>query len=246
MAFSASFVLNKRLISLFYLSICVMMFATLAGCERSGPSASQSFSEQKKSATIGEAGRESGSKKAADPVRKVADSEEKRVACSYDAQCTGYLRCIEDVCAVPQAITGVHDETTPVVVFRADKSRDSAEISRFYVELAVSNLEQQRGLMYRRTMQPDWGMLFIYAYDEHHAFWMKNTLLPLDMVFVNAAGQVVGVVEAAEPLTLDRREVDDASRYILELNAGVAARSGVRTGVWIGFENIAKEHAPQF
>ncbi len=248
MAFSASFAVNKRLISLACFSFVLVMFAALAGCERSGPPASQSLSQQK-SGESGSTAETSADQKV--PVEsaesvKVADLPAKKVSCTYDAQCTGYFRCIEEVCAVPLAMTGVHDETTPVVVFRADQSSDSEEISRFYVELAVSDLEQQRGLMFRRSMQPNWGMLFVYSYEEHHAFWMKNTLIPLDMVFVNASGQVVGVVVAAEPLTLGRREVDDVSRYILEFNAGVAEKSGIKTGVWMGFENIAREHEPGF
>lgn len=247
MAFSASFAEKQRLISLACLSFVLVVFAALAGCERSGPPASQPLSQQKNGGSESKSDAHSKSSQSVRPVdsAKTAALADKQITCSYDAQCTGYFRCIDEVCAVPPAITGAHDETTPVVVFRDEKSPDSKEISRFYVELAISNLEQQRGLMFRRSMQPNWGMLFIYPYEEHHAFWMKNTLIPLDMVFVNASGQVVGVVEGAEPLTLNRREVDGVSRYILELNAGVAEKSGIKTGVWMGFENIAEEHEPR-
>lgn len=231
------------------LVLWLVVLATLAGCERGGSPATRELDRQ--AVASAPAAREESKPETSDGeleanAEKSANDKEREVSCSLDVECSGYFRCIKQVCSVPPAITGEYDAQTPVVIFRAEQDRSSRELSRFYVELAISAQEQQRGLMFRRSMQPNWGMLFIYPYDDHHAFWMKNTLISLDMVFVNSAGQVVGVVEAAEPLTLSRREVDGASRYILELNAGVAAKSGIKEGVWMSFENIAQEHAPRF
>ena len=154
-------------------------------------------------------------------------------ACIKDKNCEGYLRCITKKCTIPPAITGKHDENTPEVVFRADKGSESDEVSRFYVELARDNDERSRGLMYRRSMKKEWGMLFIYPYDRPLSFWMKNTYIPLDMVFINAAGLVVGVVENAEPLTQSSRTVNKPARYVLELGSGVAREMGVVEGVYM-------------
>ncbi|MBA2662132.1 MAG: DUF192 domain-containing protein [Bradymonadaceae bacterium] len=172
-------------------------------------------------------------------------AEEPSKSCTQDAQCSGYLRCIQGSCTVPPAVSGEHDaQSTPVVLFRAARAPDSKQITRFYAEMAISAQEQQRGLMFRRSMQPDWGMLFVYPSDDHLTFWMKNTLISLDMVFIHSSGEVIGVVEAAEPLTLDRREVDGESRFVFELNAGTAAREGIVKGVWMSIKNVDPAHAP--
>lgn len=153
-------------------------------------------------------------------------------SCLVDKNCAGYLRCIEDVCTNPPAITGEHDEkTTPEVVFFDGEGEGAREVSRFFIEIADSAPERERGLMYRRSMLPNWGMLFIYPGDNLRSFWMKNTYIPLDMVFINSKGVVVGVVENAEPLTLDPRSVPTPARYVLELGAGVAKESGIDRGV---------------
>lgn len=155
-------------------------------------------------------------------------------ACLIDEGCAGYLRCIQRVCTVPPAISGERDEKTPEVVFRDGRDvRGAKELSRFYVELASDNKQRTRGLMYRRSMQPDWGMIFIYSQERPLSFWMKNTYISLDMVFINASGEVVGVIEEVEPLTLDPRAVPTPARYVLELGAGVASSSGIKEGVWM-------------
>ncbi len=158
----------------------------------------------------------------------------KGKACVIDDNCAGYLRCIESSCTVPPAITGKHDENTPEVVFRDGRdARASKELSRFYIEFATDDKQRQRGLMYRRSMEPDWGMIFIYPQERPLSFWMKNTYISLDMVFIDASGKVVGVIEEVEPLTLDPRAVATPARYVLELGAGVAKASGIEEGVWM-------------
>ena len=99
-------------------------------------------------------------------------------ACFNDTMCPRYLRCQQSKCAIPRAMTGEGAQGAPKVTFMLG---DGLEAS-FALELAISAQEQQRGLMYRRSMKPDWGMLFIYPSDGQRSFWMKNTLLPLDMV----------------------------------------------------------------
>jgi uncharacterized protein len=108
------------------------------------------------------------------------------------------------------------------------------------VELARSDEERTRGLMYRRELAPEAGMLFFFPENEERAFWMKNTLIPLDMLFIDDGGRLVGLVERAEPLTTSPRDPGVPSRYVLEVNGGWAARHGVRPGDRVEFENVPR------
>jgi uncharacterized membrane protein (UPF0127 family) len=106
------------------------------------------------------------------------------------------------------------------------------------VELARTPAEQERGLMFRERLAPASGMLFVFSDDLDRVFWMKNTLIPLDMIFIDARGAVVGVVERAEPLTLAARGVGAPSRYVLEVPGGFCAEHGVRAGDRVRLEGL--------
>lgn len=102
---------------------------------------------------------------------------------------------------------------------------------RVRVEFATERRDIERGLMFRERLDPDAGMLFVFPPPaRRHVFWMRNTIIPLDMIFIADDLQVVGVVENAEPLTETERAVGAPSRYVLEVNAGFAARHGVAAG----------------
>ncbi len=147
--------------------------------------------------------------------------------CGRDADCPGYLRCLSGRCADPPALDGVVTPGTPKVVFELPGGREAS----FFVELAEDEYARVRGLMFRPRLATGWGMLFLFDHDQVHTFWMKNTLVPLDMVFLGADGRVVCVVPDATPLTTSPRTCGRPSRHVLELNAGVAARHGIRAGV---------------
>jgi uncharacterized membrane protein (UPF0127 family) len=100
----------------------------------------------------------------------------------------------------------------------------------FRVELARTEEERERGLMYREKLAADAGMLFLFERSMPQTFWMKNTLIPLDMIFLSPARVIVGVVANAEPLTLTARGVAEPSQYVLEIGGGLAARLGIRVG----------------
>ena len=106
----------------------------------------------------------------------------------------------------------------------------------FKVELAITPDEQERGLMFREHLDPDAGMLFISDAPRHHVFWMKNTLIPLDMIFISADWRIAGIVENAEPKTLSTREVAGVSQYVLEIGGGLSARYGFRAGQLVDFQ----------
>jgi len=88
------------------------------------------------------------------------------------------------------------------------------------VELARTPAQREQGLMYRRELAPDAGMLFIFPEEGFPVFWMKNTLIPLDLIFINAASEVAGIVARARPESLDRLGVARPAKYVLEVNAG--------------------------
>ena len=108
------------------------------------------------------------------------------------------------------------------------------------VELARTDEERTRGLMNRRHLGEEAGMLFLFSETEPRAFWMKNTFIPLDMLFIDDGGRVVGLVERAEPLTTSPRDPGVPSRYVLEVNGGWAERHGVRPGDRVRFENVPR------
>jgi hypothetical protein len=108
------------------------------------------------------------------------------------------------------------------------------------VELARTDAERARGLMHRRDLAEDAGMLFLFAERGDHAFWMKETLIPLDMIFIDEDGRIVGIVERAEPRTLSPRSVGVPSRYVLEVNGGWARARGIARGDRVRFENVPR------
>lgn len=162
--------------------------------------------------------------------------------CRFDTDCDGYLRCQDNSCQTPPAMTGEVRADTPRIVFR---NQDGLVLAQFHLELALSRNEQARGLMYRDQMLDDWGMLFIYPEEDHLSFWMKNTLIPLDMIFIDDAGEVVGVVHEAEPQTLAPRSVEGMSRYVLEINGGQAAEYHIDSGARIDLQYVEASHLPR-
>lgn len=108
------------------------------------------------------------------------------------------------------------------------------------VELARTDPERARGLMFRERLDADAGMLFLFDGSEDHGFWMKNTLIPLDMIFIADDGRIAGIVERAEPQTTTLRSVGAPSRYVLEVNGGWCAAHGVRAGDRVRFENVPR------
>ncbi len=105
------------------------------------------------------------------------------------------------------------------------------------VEVAADPEARERGLMFRRHLDEDRGMLFVFEEEGEHSFWMKNTLIPLDMIFISGEARVVGVVTRAEPLSLESR-TGGRCRFVLEVAGGWAAARGVATGDRVRLENV--------
>ena len=105
------------------------------------------------------------------------------------------------------------------------------------VEIAKSDESRARGLMFRTDLPADHGMIFLFPTTEEHAFWMHNTLIALDMIFLDEDRTVVGVV-TAPPKTDDPRTVHKPSRYVIEVGAGEAAAHAVGPGTRVAFIDI--------
>jgi uncharacterized membrane protein (UPF0127 family) len=120
------------------------------------------------------------------------------------------------------------------------QSQDGRNIS-FHVEVAATPEKREIGLMYRRDLPADHGMLFIFPFERVNSFWMKNTPLPLDMIFIDSARKIVGIVHEAVPFSLDGRSVPVPSQYVLEINGGLSRRHGFKAGDVVRFENVTPE-----
>lgn len=114
---------------------------------------------------------------------------------------------------------------------------------RVDIEVADTPDEREHGLMNRQSMPADAGMLFDFGIDRPVTMWMKNTYLPLDMVFMDASGTVTHIAVNAQPLSLDLIESDGPVRYVLELNGGAAARYGLKVGDRLKHPLVGKSSA---
>ncbi len=113
-----------------------------------------------------------------------------------------------------------------------------------YVEVADTPDTQTRGLMYRNQLAPDAGMIFLFDREQNQSFWMKNTPLPLDMIFISRDGRIVGIHANAEPFSLKPISVGAPSRAVLEVNAGFAAAHGLAPGDPVTYRNISSTKLP--
>ncbi len=102
----------------------------------------------------------------------------------------------------------------------------------FSLELAKTQAEKERGLMYRESLDSNKGMLFIYNTPSKPGFWMKNTLIPLDIIWLDQEGKIVHIV-TAQPCTQDPCQIyspDSEASYVLEINAGLSETLGIKEG----------------
>jgi uncharacterized protein len=100
----------------------------------------------------------------------------------------------------------------------------------FNIEEAKTEAQMEQGLMFRRSMAPDAGMLFEYEKPQVMTFWMKNTLIPLDMLFIASDGTIADIHERAVPMLLDPINSAMPVLGVLELNGGTVARLGIKRG----------------
>jgi len=115
---------------------------------------------------------------------------------------------------------------------RNDISIETADGERhaFEVEVAVTSDQRAQGLMFRRSMAAEAGMLFLFGGSAERAMWMKNTLIPLDMLFIDEVGKIVRIEERTVPHSLRAIVSGQPASAVLELNAGTASRLVIKPG----------------
>jgi uncharacterized protein len=106
------------------------------------------------------------------------------------------------------------------------------------VEVVATEAKIEKGLMYRQHLPPDQGMLFLMGIEKEWSFWMRNTLIPLDMIFIRDNLTIAGIVENAEPKTETLRQVGEPSHYVLEVNGGWTKAHGVTKDQKVRFANV--------
>jgi uncharacterized protein len=114
----------------------------------------------------------------------------------------------------------------------------SGRTVRVEVEVVKTPEARALGLMYRKELPAQQGMLFVFEQEAVQSFWMKNTYIPLDMIFIDKKRRVVGIVHDAAPMTTTSRQVDAPSSYVLEVNAGFAKNNGIQSGAAVSFEGF--------
>jgi hypothetical protein len=134
--------------------------------------------------------------------------------CPADPEANGFITSHPPVARVVLAGTG--QPSAPSVSVEA--------------EVVSTQHDTMRGLMFRKSMGEDHGMLFDLGTREDHKFWMHNTCIPLDLLYIDDDGLIVGIVENAPTLNDESRGVGCPSSFVLEVNAGWARRHGVKAG----------------
>lgn len=106
------------------------------------------------------------------------------------------------------------------------------------IEVALTPAAQEQGLMYRKSMPDSSGMLFVFDISEPLAFWMRNTIIPLDIIYADSAKQIVKIISNAVPYSEKQLLSVKPAMYVVEMNAGFAKKHGLREGDFIDFSYL--------
>ena len=126
------------------------------------------------------------------------------------------------------------DKKTPAVCI---EKKDGSLVC-VSVETAHTQSQRQLGLMYRHELAPDSGMLFFFDHEQKQEFTMRNTYVPLDMIFITGDRHIAGIAENTTPLTEGPYAVDAASQYVLEVNGLFCRRQGIAVGDRVLFDTL--------
>lgn len=125
-------------------------------------------------------------------------------------------------CASSQVMAAPKLETVEIITTRGPQ--------RFQVEIAATKAEQERGLMFRKSLAPDRGMLFTYKQPTRVSYWMRNTLIPLDIIYILPTGKILSIARNARPLDETPLSSGGFILGVLELAGGRAAQLGILPG----------------
>ena len=116
------------------------------------------------------------------------------------------------------------------------KSDKKTEIKKIDLELAENDDERMQGMMYRKTMDDGKGMLFIFEQEEPQSFWMKNTIMPLDIIYVNSRKEIVKIFKNTTPFSEKSLPSEKPAIYVVEVRGGFTDRYGIKEGDMINFK----------
>ncbi len=133
------------------------------------------------------------------------------------------------------------DGRVPLVIETGEgKSKISHSVD---VELALTREARALGLMYRKTMDNNHGMLFIFPNSRRASFWMRNTYLPLDIIYIRSTGRIANILHDVPPMNELSRPSKGRVIAVLELNAGEAARRGIKAGDYVRIPKLLMRRA---
>jgi len=194
-------------------------FLALPGCERridEPVQADQARSEQQQHVSGAEASPQKQSRSKLEACMKPLAAPPARVVSG----------------AVPNLDCPADDLETPPLLPRArvEFLTEAGDKKVVPVEIAREDAHRSRGLMYRKSLPEAEGMLFVFEESRELSFWMHNTCIPLDMIFVSADGTIVGIEENTPTLNDGNFSSGCKARYVIEMNAGWARKNGVQAG----------------
>lgn len=132
-------------------------------------------------------------------------------------------------------------EPAPLPVITATIHTESGRIIPLKLEAASTFITRASGLMHRKTLAPYDGMAFFFPREDQQGFWMKNTLIPLDIIFVNKSGTIIYIV-TAEPLSEKRVGPKEPTMTVIEIAGGRASREGIKPGDQVHYETPIAEN----
>ena len=138
-------------------------------------------------------------------------------------------------------LTGCKDDkpaqeiTTPQIQFKKEAEvylvkPEGDTIQHLDIEIADDDYQRETGLMYRKSMAEDRGMLFIFEDEQPRGFYMKNTYIPLDLIFLDSRNKIVSIAKNAKPEVLETIPSEVPAQYVLEVNAGMADLWNLQVG----------------
>lgn len=153
------------------------------------------------------------------------------VACKAEDNATAPNNSAEQASIAAEAKAEAKDDASDRKAMEqlSIRTQDGA-LQHFYIEVAMDMRSQIRGLMYRKSMPADQGMLFVFPDVAERSFWMKNTYIPLDMLFIDASGKIINIHENAVPEDLTPIYSSGPAKYVLEINGGESKKLGIRAG----------------
>ncbi len=140
----------------------------------------------------------------------------------------------------PQDAKKYSVHTAPEIQFRKDgtlqfKNDEGFVKSEIEIEIVSTEISRMRGLMFRKEMQENRGMLFIFPSEDERSFWMKNTIIPLDIIFTDNGGKIVYIARNTTPFSEEMIPCPDPAIFVVEVNAGFAERNDIKAGDFISW-----------